>query len=53
MALGSTQPPTEMRTRNLPAIKGRPIRKADVTAIYKPGLLEQWYSTFLLACPQM
>jgi hypothetical protein len=38
MALGSTQPPTEMRTRNLPGGggKGRPARRADVTAICEP-----------------
>jgi hypothetical protein len=31
--LGSTQPLTEMCTRNLPGGEGRPARKADVTAI--------------------
>jgi hypothetical protein len=35
MALGSTQPLTEMSTRNLPGGKGRPARKADnLTAIW-------------------
>jgi hypothetical protein len=29
MILGSTQPLTEMSTRNLPVCKGRPARKAD------------------------
>jgi hypothetical protein len=29
MALGLTQPLTEMSTRNLPGGKGRPERKAD------------------------
>jgi hypothetical protein len=29
MALGSTQPPTEISTRNIPGGKGRPARKAD------------------------
>jgi hypothetical protein len=34
MALGSTQPLTEMSTRNLPVDNGRPERKADsLTAI--------------------
>jgi hypothetical protein len=33
MGLGSTQPLTEMSTRNLPGGKGRPARKADLTAI--------------------
>jgi hypothetical protein len=37
MALGSTQPLTEMSTRNLPGGKGRPARRADnLTAICKP-----------------
>jgi hypothetical protein len=29
MAMGSTQPLTEMNTRNFPMSKGRPARKAD------------------------
>jgi hypothetical protein len=29
MALGSTQPLTEMSTRNIPGGKGRPAHKAD------------------------
>jgi hypothetical protein len=33
MILGSTQPLAEMSTRNLPDGKGRPARKADLTAI--------------------
>jgi hypothetical protein len=37
MALGSTQPLTEMGTSNRPGGKGRPARKADnLTAICKP-----------------
>jgi hypothetical protein len=37
MALGSTQPLTEMSTRNLPGGKGRPARKADnLAAICEP-----------------
>jgi hypothetical protein len=36
VALGSTQPLTEMSTRNLPEGKGRPARKADLTAICEP-----------------
>jgi hypothetical protein len=37
MALGSTQPLTEMNTRSLPGGKGRPAREADnVTAICEP-----------------
>jgi hypothetical protein len=37
MALGSTQPITEMSTRNLPGANGRPARKADsLTAICEP-----------------
>jgi hypothetical protein len=37
MALGSTQPLTEMSTRNLPGGKGWPTRKADnLTTICEP-----------------
>jgi hypothetical protein len=36
MALGSTQPLTEMSTRNLPGGKGRPARGVDLTAICEP-----------------
>jgi hypothetical protein len=37
MALGSTQPLTEMSTRNLPGGKGRPTRGADnLIAICEP-----------------
>jgi hypothetical protein len=37
VALGSTQPPTEMSTTNLPRGKGWPARKAvNVTAICEP-----------------
>jgi hypothetical protein len=33
MALVSNQPVTEMIVRNLPGGKGRPVHKADLTAI--------------------
>jgi hypothetical protein len=36
MALGLTQPLTEMSTRNLPGGKGRPASKADLAAISEP-----------------
>jgi hypothetical protein len=37
MAMGSTQPLTEMSIRNLPGGKARPARKADnLTAICEP-----------------
>jgi hypothetical protein len=37
MALRSTQPLTELSTKNLPGGKGRPARKADkLTAICEP-----------------
>jgi hypothetical protein len=37
MTLGSTQPLTEVSTRNLPEGKGRPMREADnFTAICEP-----------------
>jgi hypothetical protein len=36
-SLESTQPLTEMSTRNLPGVKGRSTRKADnFTVIYEP-----------------
>jgi hypothetical protein len=39
MALGSTQPLTEMSTRNLPGGKKRPARKADnLAAMYEPNV---------------
>jgi hypothetical protein len=36
MAMGSTQPLTEMSTKYFPGGKGRPAREADLTAIYEP-----------------
>jgi hypothetical protein len=37
MALGSTQPLTEISARSLPVVKGRPAREADnLTAICEP-----------------
>jgi hypothetical protein len=42
MALGSTQPLTETSTRNLPGGKGRPARKADLTAICEPTVYKMW-----------
>jgi hypothetical protein len=39
MALGSTQPLTEMSTRSLPEDKKRPARRADnLAAIYEPNI---------------
>jgi hypothetical protein len=39
MALGSTQPLTEMSTRNLPGGKKRPVRRANnLAAIYEPNV---------------
>jgi hypothetical protein len=43
MALGSTQPLTEMGTRNLPGGKGRLARKADnLTTICEPIVQIMW-----------
>jgi hypothetical protein len=43
MALGSTQPLTEMSARNLPGGKGRPARGADnLTAICEPIVYKMW-----------
>jgi hypothetical protein len=42
-ALGSTQPLTEMSTRNLPEGKGRPARKADnLNAVCEPIGGKMW-----------
>jgi hypothetical protein len=39
VALGSTQPLTEMSTRNLSGGKKRPVRRADkLTAVYEPNV---------------
>jgi hypothetical protein len=43
MTLESTQPITEMSTRNLPGGKGRAARKADkLTAICEPNVQIMW-----------
>jgi hypothetical protein len=43
MDLGSTQPLTEMSTRNPSGGKGRPVRKAEkLTAIYEPSVWKMW-----------
>jgi hypothetical protein len=43
MALGSSQPLTEMSTRNLPGGKGRPARKVDnITAISETVVWKMW-----------
>jgi hypothetical protein len=43
MALGSTQPLTEMSTRNLPGGKKRPARRADnLAAICEPNVWKMW-----------
>jgi hypothetical protein len=43
MALGSSQPLTEMNTRNLPGGKGQSAHKADnLTAICEPIVLKMW-----------
>jgi hypothetical protein len=43
MALWSTQPLTEMSTRNIPEDKGRPGRKVDnLTAICEPIVSKMW-----------
>jgi hypothetical protein len=47
MALGSTQPLTDMSTRILPGARGRPAIKADNhTAICGPTLANVGASTF-------
>jgi hypothetical protein len=50
MALGSTQPLTEMTTRNIPGGEGRPARKADnLTAICEPTVYKMWEPQHLTA----
>jgi hypothetical protein len=45
MALGSTQPLTEVNTRNFSGGKWRPARKADnLTAICEPTVYKMWES---------
>jgi hypothetical protein len=55
MALESTQPLTEMSTRNFPGDKWRPVPKADnLTALCEPIVWEMWESrrlTVLWASP--
>jgi hypothetical protein len=47
MTLGSTQLLTEMRTRNLPGVKERPARKADLITICEPIAWNMWKSQWL------
>jgi hypothetical protein len=50
MALGLTQPLTEMSTWNLPGGKGRPARKADnFTAICVLTVYKMWEPQLLTA----
>jgi hypothetical protein len=43
MTPGSTQPLTQMSTRNLSGVKGRPTRKTDyLTAICEPTVKRMW-----------
>jgi hypothetical protein len=42
MALGSTQPLTEMSTRKLPEGKGGEARNADLIAICEPTVKKLW-----------
>jgi hypothetical protein len=43
MALVSTEPLTEMSTRNFPGSKRRPDRRADnLAAIYEPNICKLW-----------
>jgi hypothetical protein len=50
MALGSTQPLTEMSTRNIPGGEGRPAHKADnLTAMCEPIVYKMWEPQHLTA----
>jgi hypothetical protein len=44
MALGLTQPLTDMSIRNLPGAKGWPARKADLTVVCEPTVYKTWES---------
>jgi hypothetical protein len=49
MVMGSTQPLTEMSTRNIPVGKGRPAHKADsLTAISESIVWKMWESRYLI-----
>jgi hypothetical protein len=51
MALESTQPLTEMSTRNIPGGKGRPTRKFEnLTAICEPIAKKMWEPQRLTTC---
>jgi hypothetical protein len=44
MALGSTQPLTEISTRNFPGVKNRPAHRADILAtVYEPNVWKCGY----------
>jgi hypothetical protein len=48
MVLGSTQPLTEMSTRNIPGGEGRSAHKADnLTAISEPTVYKMWEPQYL------
>jgi hypothetical protein len=50
MALWSTQPVTEMSTRNIPGGKGQPERKAaNLTVIYESIVYKMWEPRLLTA----
>jgi hypothetical protein len=42
MALGSTQPVTEMSTKNLPGGEGRPALKADNLTAVCESIMKMW-----------
>jgi hypothetical protein len=47
--MGSTQPLTEMSTRNVPGDDRRPARKADNLTIYEPIVYKMWEPHHLTA----
>jgi hypothetical protein len=42
MVFGSTQPLTEMSSRNIAGGEGRPALKADISSIFEPIAYKMW-----------
>jgi hypothetical protein len=51
MVLGSTQPLTEMSTRNLPGVKGRPARKIDNLIVIRELIVYKMWRSLDISQP--